>query len=154
MNRETAGQIAAVMLLHGTPAQQEEAVRYCAPAHFQAVEGAEMNDTMKHIAGPVVTSSNLDERERAILHQAQRRIAELEQHLRDTQSTLQSAMGQLHRAILAANTAKAVERGRWQQWTCRKAWEDVNDPPCHPSDAGWRPCVHCAGPERLQKEQK
>ena len=48
------------------------------------------------------------------LQAAERRVAELEQHLRDTQSTLQSAMGQLHRAILAANTAKAEERERWR----------------------------------------
>lgn len=26
---------------------------------------------------------------------------------------------------------------------CRSEWESVNDPPCHPSDADWRPCPIC-----------
>ena len=26
---------------------------------------------------------------------------------------------------------------------CLKEWENVNDPPCHPSDKDWRPCGLC-----------
>lgn len=26
---------------------------------------------------------------------------------------------------------------------CREEWSNVNDPPCHPSDAGWTPCPLC-----------
>jgi hypothetical protein len=26
---------------------------------------------------------------------------------------------------------------------CRLEWENVNDPPCHPGDANWRPCPIC-----------
>lgn len=26
---------------------------------------------------------------------------------------------------------------------CRKEWENVNDPPCHPSDKDWTPCDLC-----------
>ena len=27
---------------------------------------------------------------------------------------------------------------------CLNEWENVNDPPCHPSDKGWAPCELCA----------
>jgi hypothetical protein len=40
----------------------------------------------------------------------------------------------------------AAERIRWQKWACRMEWDNVNDPPCHPSDKGWRPCAACIGP--------
>ena len=44
--------------------------------------------------------------------------------------------------------AVAAERERWQKWLCVKEWDNVNDPPCHPSDKDWRPCDACAGPSR------
>lgn len=28
---------------------------------------------------------------------------------------------------------------------CLKEWENVNDPPCHPSDPDWKPCEICDG---------
>lgn len=40
MNKETQDQIAAVMLLHGTPEQQQEAIRYC--ERKQLVQPAEL----------------------------------------------------------------------------------------------------------------
>ena len=49
-------------------------------------------------------------------------------------------------AWLAWRGAVAAERERWQKWACRKEWDNVNDPPCHPSDKGWRPCDACEGP--------
>ena len=30
---------------------------------------------------------------------------------------------------------------------CRAEWESVNDPPCHPDDADWRPCPLCEHPD-------
>ena len=51
------------------------------------------------------------------------------------------------RAYAAA--AVAAERERWQKWACRKEWDNVNDPPCHPSDTGWRPCDECEGPNAM-----
>jgi hypothetical protein len=27
---------------------------------------------------------------------------------------------------------------------CLSEWSSVNDPPCHPSDSDWQPCVTCA----------
>lgn len=27
---------------------------------------------------------------------------------------------------------------------CREEWDNVNDPPCHPSDEDWRPCPLCS----------
>ena len=42
--------------------------------------------------------------------------------------------------------AVAAERERWRKWACRKEWDNVNDPPCHPGDKDWRPCENCAGP--------
>ncbi len=29
---------------------------------------------------------------------------------------------------------------------CLYEWENVNDPPCHPSDPDWRPCPLCIEP--------
>ena len=26
---------------------------------------------------------------------------------------------------------------------CLQEWDNVNDPPCHPSDKGWKPCDLC-----------
>jgi len=46
----------------------------------------------------------------------------------------------------AAQARVAAERERWQKWACRKEWDTVNDPPCHPGDKDWRPCANCAGP--------
>jgi len=35
---------------------------------------------------------------------------------------------------------------------CRKEWENVNDPPCHPSNPNWKPCEVCApAPDDLVK---
>ena len=52
------------------------------------------------------------------------------------------------RGLLKAlvDAAVVAERERWQKWACRKEWDNVNDPPCHPSDKGWRPCDACEGP--------
>lgn len=30
-----------------------------------------------------------------------------------------------------------------EQTRCAYEWSTVNDPPCHPSDAGWAPCPLC-----------
>ncbi len=37
---------------------------------------------------------------------------------------------------LAPERAAAAER-------CLAEWQSVNDPPCHPGDADWRPCRRC-----------
>jgi hypothetical protein len=26
---------------------------------------------------------------------------------------------------------------------CLAEWSNVNDPPCHPGDDGWQPCIDC-----------
>lgn len=49
-----------------------------------------------------------------------------------------------HKALVAfarlveLKTIEAAKRG------CVTAWDTTNDPPCHPADRGWRPCVECA----------
>lgn len=35
-------------------------------------------------------------------------------------------------------TAYIAQRSR-----CIAEWDNVNDPPCHPSDKGWKPCDLC-----------
>jgi len=45
-------------------------------------------------------------------------------------------MTDLSPAALAIVTAQAKER-------CLFEWSAVNDPPCHPSDAGWNGCGQC-----------
>lgn len=46
------------------------------------------------------------------------------------------------------DSGKLQERIKWQKWRCRNEWDGVNDPPCHPSDKNWRPCIDCSGPEK------
>lgn len=41
-----------------------------------------------------------------------------------------------HKYLEDADAAKA---------RCREEWSNVNDPPCHPGDADWRPCHLCDG---------
>lgn len=56
------------------------------------------------------------------------------------------------RALTAWHDAEiAAERERWQKWACRKEWDGVNDPPCHPSDKDWRPCAMCSGPNAVNQ---
>lgn len=49
-------------------------------------------------------------------------------------------------SVYAVHQLLAAQRERWQKWTCRKEWDNVNDPPCHPGDKDWIPCAACAGP--------
>ena len=58
------------------------------------------------------------------------------------QATVNAAIAE----IRSAADRVAAERERWQKWTCRKEWDTVNDPPCHPGDKDWRPCANCVGP--------
>lgn len=36
---------------------------------------------------------------------------------------------------------------------CREEWDNVNDPPCHPKDEGWKGCIVCfqRAVERMEK---
>jgi len=35
-------------------------------------------------------------------------------------------------------------RRRMSMEFCRKEWDGVNDPPCHPGDENWQPCELCS----------
>jgi len=33
---------------------------------------------------------------------------------------------------------------------CIREWESVNDPPCHPSDPGWKGCALCRAAQKQE----
>lgn len=60
---------------------------------------------------------------------------------------IESRLAQLALKKRASERAKQAEPVAWDaKAACLKEWDNVNDPPCHPSDEGWTPCSLCAAP--------